>query len=145
MTSSWTEFGPGTVTVGTAPLDFSCEVLGGKIGHEYEDVGSTRTTLCGERRGARKRRTDRVKLKLENDLTAAGLYAWLQTRPDPVNPASEAITYTPNTAGGAHWDGDIFPTLPAEIGADEFGAPIASEVDWEADGLLAFTAETAAP
>jgi hypothetical protein len=143
--SSWTPFGPGTITVGTVPLDFSCEVLGGKIGHEYEDVGSTRTTLCGERRGARKRRTDRVKLKLENDLTATGLYAWLQSRPDPENPDPEPIVYTPNTEGGAKWEGSIFPTLPGEIGADEYESPIGSEVDWEADGLLAFTAETVTP
>lgn len=141
----WTPFGPGTVIIGGTgtELDFTCEVLGGSVAHEYEDVGSDRRNLCGDERRAARRRRDRVRFKVENDLTAAGLYAYLYGKGE--DPAAEPISYTPNTAGGAGWAGSIIPLLPAEIGAGEYAEPIASEVDWPADGLLTFTPATAAP
>jgi hypothetical protein len=146
VASSWVEFGPGTVTIGAGtPLAFECEVLGFKVKHSYEEVGTKRTTMCNEVRGAKKARTDAVSFKLENDLTPAGLYAYLQARPDAENPDAEALDFTPNTASGANWTGNVYPTLPAEIGADEYGAPIVSEVEWEASGLLTFTPEVVGP
>lgn len=128
-------FGPGTITIGETPVDFSCEVLGGKVTHAYTDVGEKRTMLCGDIRPATKTREDGLTFALENDLSAAGLYAYLVT-----NDLTEAeFTYTPNTASAASWAGIVELTLPADIGADEFGQPIVSAVEWAGVGTFEFT------
>lgn len=139
-----TPFGPGTVTItwgGATPseLEFSCEVTGGAVTHEYE-VLETKRKLCGTAVQDKRTRTDGVKFDLENDLTAAGLYAILMALPE--SPDAAAIDYVPNTANGAGWAGNVVTLLPAEIGADEYGKPIASSVEWPAVGLLAFTPGT---
>lgn len=133
-------FGPGTITVGSTPVDFSCEVLGGKVTHAYEDVGQARTMMCGTERPASKKRTDGLSFNLENDLSAAGLYAYLVTNDRDEVPFS----YEPNTANGATWTGTVQLSLPAEIGADEFGAPIVSAVEWAGVGAFTFTPAAAA-
>ena len=136
--------GPGTLELGlveTTLTDFSCEILGGKVTHTYEDVGDSRTMLCGTVRPASRTRVDGLGFTLENDLTAAGLYQFLLT-----NDLLEVFfAYTPNTAGAAAWDGKIQVTLPAEIGADEFGSPIVSEVEWTGVGAFTFTPATTTP
>lgn len=139
-----TPLGPGTLEIGLEEAtltDFGCEILGGKVTHEYEEVGEARTMLCGEVRSAAKTRTDGLGFSLENDLTAAGLYSFLVT-----NDLTDAFfTYTPNTAGAATWAGKVQLSLPAEIGADEFGSPIVSDVDWAGVGAFTFTPATATP
>lgn len=134
-----TKFGPGTMTIGTAPTDFSCEVLGGTVNHEYEDVSDSRTTLCGDIVAGQVVRNDGVTFQLVNDLTTAGLYAFLQTN----DLTDQAIEFTPFT-GGASWDGTVQVRLPDSIGADEFGADLESEVTWPAVGPLTFTPATGA-
>ena len=136
-----TLFGPGTLKLGTAPsplTEFSCEVLGGKVTHAYEEVGEKRTMLCGTIKSAAKRRTDGLTFNLENDLSSAGLYQWLITN----DLLEKDFEYTPNTAKAAKWSGKIQATLPADIGADEFGSPIVSAVEWEGVGMFTFAAAT---
>lgn len=141
MAIATTKFGPGTVTLGEGtPLDFSCEVLGGTVNHEYEDVSDARTTLCGDIIAGQVRRKDGVTFQLVNDLTTAGLYAYLMTN----DLEESAIAYEP-AEGGASWSGTVQLRLPDTIGADEFGADLESEVTWPAVGLLTFTAATVVP
>jgi hypothetical protein len=131
-------FGPGTMTIGATPLAFDCEVLGGKVTHTYAEVGAARTMLCGTERPVSQKRTDGLTFNLENDLTASGLYQYLIT-----NDLTEVpFTYEPNTDNGASWAGTVQLTLPADIGADEFGAPIISSVSWAGVGAFTFTAGT---
>lgn len=132
---SFVELGPGTLTL--AENDYSCEVLGGSISHTYDEVGSSRTMLCGTERGSRRRLSDAAAFSLENDLTAAGLYQWLQSRQHDLAPVD--FEYVPNTGDGAKWSGQIVPLLPGSIGADEYGAPIASDVEWPGVGRFTFT------
>ena len=142
MPATVTLLGPGTLTIGEGtPSDFSCEVMGGKVTHEYEEISEKRTRLCGTVIPAQESRGDGFAFDLENDLSAAGLYAFLQTN----DLTEQTVTYTPNTANGAEWAGPCIMKLPAETGADEFGQPIASSVEWTAVGKLTFTAATAAP
>lgn len=134
--------GPGTLTLGPtgSSVDFSCEVAGGKVTHTYEDIGESRTMLCGDAKPAARRRVDGLAFDLENDLSAAGLYQFLIT-----NDLTEVpFVYVPNTVNGAQWAGTILATLPGEVGADEFGAPIASSVEWAGVGTFAFTPSTPA-
>jgi hypothetical protein len=139
MAATVTALGPGTVSIGSTPLDFSCEVIGAKITHEYEETTEQRTRLCGDAVPAQTTRADGFTAELENDLSAAGLYAYLQTH----DMESVEFTFTPSTAAGATWTGNVVLRLPSEIGADEFGAPIASSIEWPAVGLLTFDADGA--
>ena len=134
-------FGPGTVTVLTVPVNIEAEVLGGKITHAYEDVGESHTHMDGSDHPASRKRSDGVSLAVENDLTDAGIYALLQEHDLEQVP----IVYTPNTAAAASWAGTVQLSLPAEIGADEFGAYIVSAVEWVGVGKFTFTPGTATP
>ena len=140
--SAFTVLGDGTLTLGTGtPSDFSGEVLGAKVTHEYEDIGEARTMLDGTVRPASQRRVDGLTASVENDLTAAGLYAYLET-----NDLKEvAMAFTPNTADGAKWAGTVVVTLPGEVGSDEYGAPIASEIELKGVGKFTFTPTTEDP
>lgn len=141
--SAFTVFGPGTIEIGEtgSEIDFAGEVLGGKVTHSYEDIGEARTMLDGTVRPASTRRTDGLAFEVENDLTAAGLYKVLYD-----GDATEVpFTYTPNTVGGATWAGTVKLSLPAEVGADEFGAPIVSTVELAGVGAFTFTAEVVTP
>jgi hypothetical protein len=132
--------GPGTVTidVGDTPLDFSAEVKGAKIMHSYDETSDAVTYLDGSQSPATQQRTDGFAASLDNNLTAAGLYQFLVT-----NDLAEAqITFTPNTGAGATWSGSVILTLPDEIGTDDMGTPIASEVDWSAIGTFTYTPAT---
>lgn len=135
-----TKFGPGTLELGSVPTDYSCEVLGGTVNHEYEDATDARTTLCGDIIAGQTTRKDGVTFQLVNDLTTAGLYAYLMA-----NDLTEVdISYEPFT-GGASWSGKVQLRLPDTIGADEFGADLESEVTWPAVGKLTFTAAVVVP
>jgi hypothetical protein len=133
--AEFTNLGPGTLTLGSGPTDFSGEVLGAKITHEYTDVGSARTMLDGTVRPAGQTRADGFTASTENDLTAAGLYAFLEENDGTEQP----LVFTPNTADGASWQGTIVCRLPGEVGADEFGAPIVSDVELPGVGQFTFT------
>lgn len=142
MPAKHTTLGPGTLKIGTAPgTDYSCEVVGATITHDYAD-SDKRTMLCGDVRGGASARTDGFTADLENDLSAAGLYAFLQAHDLTV----ADLEYVPNTADGAKWTGEVTLTLPSEVGADAFGDPIASKVEWSAAGTgrFTFTPSTAA-
>jgi hypothetical protein len=135
MAASFTVLGPGTVTLGSGPTDFSGEVLGAKVTHEYEDVGDSRTMLDGTVRPASKRRNDGFTASVENDLTSAGLYKFLLDNDMQQVP----FTFTPSTADAASWTGTVVALLPGEVGSDEFGSPIVSDIELEAVGTFSFT------
>lgn len=140
--SKYTPFGAGTITVkvgsGTA-ADYSGEVLGGAIGHTYSEVGETRTMLNGDKRSAQlSRDPDTIKLQTEADLTSAGLYALVEGN----DLAVATVVFTPNTVGAAAWEADVILTLPEEVGADEYAAPMVAEYTWTVKGNWEFTPAT---
>lgn len=133
-----TPFGPGTVTIGTTPYDFSCEVVSGSVTHEYEEVGEARTMLCGTEVPATRKRNDGLTFELETDLMDSGLYAHLHTY-DADDPAPVDVSYTPHNDTAASWEGQVQPLLPASVDGSEFGAMHTASVEWPAVGHLAFT------
>lgn len=138
----FTRFGPGTITLGetATACDFTCEVLGFEITHDYSDIGQARTTLCGDVRGATVNETGSIKFTLENDLGADGFYAWVQDQDPSV---AVPFVFTPNTADGASWSGDVLPRKP-NVKADEYGAPIGGDVTFPLVGVPVFTPSTPA-
>lgn len=137
--SSYTIFGPGSITVkvgaGTA-IDYAGEVLSFTLNHTYADVGENRTMLNGDKRkGQRRRDPDSVTFTFEPDLTSAGLYSMLQS-----NDLEKAIlAYTPSSADGAKWEGEVELSLPETVDGTEFGIAIAGSCTWLASESLAFT------
>jgi hypothetical protein len=134
--------GPGTVSVKVgagAAKQFEAECKSAAITHEYEDVGESTTYLDGHTHGGSRTRMDGFKASLDNDFGSAGLYKFLLD-----NDLEEAtLEYMPSTAAGAKWSGTVTLTLPSELGADEFGAVLASEVEWTGVGTFTFTPATA--
>jgi hypothetical protein len=144
-TAKWVTLGDGdvTITVGTGGTakSFACEFLNARVLHEYNDVGDARTMLCGQKRAAGKTRLDGFGGEVENDLTEDGLYSFLLANDMQLG----TVEFTPNTADGAKWViTGVTLTLPEEIGGEEYGAEIKSEVEWTG-GTAVFTASTAAP
>lgn len=138
MAAKVTYLGDGTLKLGTTPVDFSGEVLGAKITHEYNEIGEARTMLDGTVRPASVQRQDGLTASIENDLTAAGLYDFLYTN----DLTEQALEFTPNTANGAKWVGTIQARLPGEVGSDEYGSPIVSDVELPGVGVFTFTPGT---
>ena len=142
MAVTWEELGPCSIRVGPVAtgVNFAGEFKSVKITHSYEEIGESRTMLDSTVRGAVESRTDGVVGEVENDLTAAGLYQFCYT-----NDLTEADIIVEQTVSGASWEGRIKVRLPSEIGADEFGAPIVSSIEWAGVGKFTFTAATATP
>lgn len=134
MPATVTPLGPGLVTIGTSPLDFSCEVVGASITHEYEETSERRVRLCGDAIEASEQRVDGFTASVENDLLAGALYDYLQANDLTV----QDFTFQPNTQAGsitpAEWSGQVVVRLPGSIGSDEYGSPIASDIEWKAAG-----------
>lgn len=142
--ATWEALGPCTIeiTVGApgTPVDFAGEFLNVAILHSYEDIGSRRVMLDETVRPPTKTRADGVRGDTENDLTAAGLYKLLYDHDQET--ATVAVT---QTVSGAAWSGDMVLSLPAEIGADEFGAPVISSIELAGTGKATFTPATTTP
>ena len=132
-------FGPGTITIGATPLDFTCEVLGGKVTHTYADVGDARTMLCGTKRPSSKDRTDGLAFEVENDLTAAGLYAYLMTN----DLTEQDFDYTPNTANARRGPVRCAPS-PARL-ARTVRLPDCVAVEWAGVGVFTLTPGAGVP
>ena len=130
-----TRMGPGTITVGTVPLDFSAEVRSVTIAHEYDESSEAVTYLDGSGSPASLTRADSVSFEADNDLSAQGIYAFCETN----DLTEHAFEYVPSTADAASWAGTVQVTLPEEIGSDAFGNPIASATTWAAVGKFTFT------
>jgi len=137
-----TTWGPGTVTytinAGT-PTSFEQEVKAATIGHEYEEVGESVTYLDGSSEPAGETRADTLSLDCDFDLGSAGFYNFLYTNDLQV----ATVEYTPNTAVGASWSGDVKIKLPDGAAADEFAAKISGTVEHAFVGPVTFTAAAA--
>ena len=147
MASGWYLLGDCTfqltVPAGGSAVDFAGELKNVYITHAYEAVGEKRTMLDSTIRLPADERTDGVRADVENDLTAAGLYALLHN-----NDLAEADLVLTHVNSGASWTGSVILKLPADIGSDEYSNPIVSSIEWAAAGDTArftFAAATAAP
>lgn len=131
-------FGPGTVVITIASTQHSveAEVSGGAVLHSYSESDRKAVLADVSKPSARiLRDADSIRLDLVNDLTADGLYALIQAN----DLAVAEVTYTPNSAAAASWDGSVTLRLPDEVGASEWGDDIASTVTLPAVGTFTFT------
>jgi len=129
------KLGPGTITVGAVPLDFSAEVKAVTITHGYDETSEAVTYLDGSSTPAAATRNDGVTFEADNSLAAEGIYAYCQTN----DMTEQPFDFVPNTSDGAAWSGTVQVRLPEEIGSDAYGNPLASSCEWLAVGALDFT------
>jgi hypothetical protein len=128
--------GDGTITIGDTPFDFSCEVTGASVTHDYEDGEDPVTTLCGQKTAAAgQTRTDGLEFSTLASLESTGLYQYVQSH----DLETQKFVFTPNTANGAKWEGSVQLRLPESIGADEYGANIEAEYTWIGMDKFVFT------
>lgn len=133
------KMGPGTLTLGTVPLDVSCQVAKLQL-ETTENVTSTDPIplLCGDDLET----DDVVSLDYElvgtlvQDHTAGGLSAWTWENAGQFMP----FVFVPSNAVGAQLAGEIRP-IPLTFGGDVKTNPTA-EIKWKARAPIPTWAET---
>lgn len=127
--------GPGTLTIGVAPLDVSCQVTSMAV-EPSESVSSSAAVdvLCGETLAGDDdvTLTYRLKGNLLQDLAAAGVvdYSW-------VNASDEVpFAFVPSTALGREVAGTV-RVVPLKIGGD-VKVRATSDLDWACVGTPTF-------
>lgn len=131
------KFGPGTLSIGATgtEIDASCLVNNLTITHDVEEGDST-TKLCGTVVPGSRTYTFTLSgnLDIDPDAGAAGLFALSQTAAGTEQP----FTYTPNTEDGTTATGVVIID-PLDFGSsDEFGATMASDIEWAIVGTPAY-------
>lgn len=134
-----TRLGPGTLSVGTVPLDVSSQVVGCNLTSSL-DTGDAITVLTGEQltSGATTESTLTGSIILDPSTGGIGEFSWTnhgQTVP---------FIFSPNTASGMSVEGELMMTR-LDIGADEYGALLNPDFEWVVVGDVTVTWGTAAP
>lgn len=127
------DLGPGTLTLGSGPLDVSSQLTGATI-TPAESVSTTDAVkvLSGETLGGSDSATYSYvfagSFLQDNEVGGVVAFTW-------ANEGEEVpFTYTPNTDNGTEVTG-IVVIVPLAIGADEVDAgPMASDFSWRCVG-----------
>ncbi len=126
-----TKLGPGTISVGEvgSEIDFSCQLNNAQVAWD-KDKDDDMTVLCGDVVPGSTTYTATLSGNVFQDLDdAAGLVAFSWENKGTTAP----FTFTPNTAAGATVDGVVLID-PITVGADEMGANMASDFEWDCVG-----------
>jgi hypothetical protein len=135
--TSSTNLGPGTLEIGDTgtEIDVSCYVNNAMITSD-KDAEDDRTMLCGDVLPGAVTYTYSLTGNMDSDHEngAASFFALSQAEP-----GSQAnFTFTPNTAEGTVATGTL--TIdPLDFGADEMGAPLASDFEFSIVGKPTYT------
>lgn len=132
MSVNVVRFGPGTLTLGTAPgTDFSCQVQSLGVNVD-KDEGDAITVLCGDTVPGSVEYTYTLAGTLLQDLITGGIveYSW--------DNAGEAVPfdYAPASALAAHKVVGTVVVDPMSIGTSdgEFGDVLTSDIEWACVG-----------
>lgn len=132
-----TVLGPGTLEIGATgtEIDVSCLVNGVRIAAAKDQKDSTQK-LCGTKVPGAVTYTASLKgnLDVDADDGATGLFALSWSAPG----SEQAFTFTPNTAAGITAAGTLVLD-PLDLGADEYGAVLTSDFEFQVVGTVTFT------
>ena len=132
-----TVLGPGTLKIGATgtEIDVSCLVNGCRIAAAKDQKDSTQK-LCGTKVPGAVTYTASLKGNIDIDAADgdAGLFALSWSAPG----TEQEFTFTPNTAEGVSAAGTIVLD-PLDFGADEYGAVLTSDFEFQAVGTVVFT------
>lgn len=118
--------GNGSLTVGSTPLDISCQVVGCILTNETE-TGDKITVLCGDQLDSGLTTTSALSGTIILDPYAGGIgeFSWAN------HGTSVPFVFTPNIDTGLIVTGTVLITR-LDIGSDTYGNVIQPEFEWQA-------------
>ena len=132
-----TVLGPGTLKIGATgtEIDVSCLVNGCRIAAAKDQKDSTQK-LCGTKvpGAVTYNATLKGNVDIDPDAGAAGLFAMSWAQPG----SEQKFTFEPNTAEGTSAAGTLVLD-PLDFGADEYGAVLTSDFEFQITGTVTFT------
>jgi hypothetical protein len=127
----------GTLTLGTTPEDFSCQVTNIRINSSYDDDGDAVETLCGDQiapgRKVGGRSLAGTFIQDFTDPTGLVVYCWDHDL------EVVAFEYVPN-AEGPTITGTLMIEVPAETYGGDVNTRITSDFEWGLQDKPTFTA-----
>ena len=137
-----TVLGPGTLKIGATgtEIDVSCLVNSCRIAAAKDQKDSTQK-LCGTKVPGAVTYTASLKGNVDVDAEegAAGLFGLSWSAPG----TEQDFTFEPNTAAGVSAAGTLVID-PLDLGADEYGAVLTSDFEYQIVGTVTFTYPTGA-
>lgn len=135
-----TVLGPGTLKIGATgtEVDVSCLVNGCRVTPSKSQKDATQK-LCGTKVPGAVTYTAALKGNVDVDAEegAAGLFGLSWSAPG----TEQDFTFTPNTAAGVIAAGTLVID-PLDLGADEYGAVLTSDFEFQIVGTVTFTYPT---
>lgn len=132
------KLGPGTLTVGSGPLDITIQLTGAKVTpSENVESGERVKVLTGDvlEESGSVSFSYVLEGNILQDLQTGGVVDWSWENAG----TEQAFTFTPNTAAGAAVAGTLYP-VPLLIGGDEVDAgAMASDFSWRIKGTPTLT------
>lgn len=131
--------GPGTLKVGptAAQIDVSCQINDARISMSKDQDDST-TKLCGTVTPGKVTYTYALGGNMDTDTDdPEGIFAYSQANAGQI----VDFEFVPSTAGVTKAIGRLMID-PLDFGADEFGAPLDSDFEWEIIGQPTYTYPT---
>lgn len=126
------KLGPGTLTLGSGPLEVSAQVTACKITWE-ESLESTDAVpvLSGDELPGEDDATYKAKLEATflQDLALAGVVTWSWTNKG----TEQAFDFVPNTVVGRAVSGTLVP-VPLQVGGDEMKKRPTADASWRIIG-----------
>jgi hypothetical protein len=125
------DLGPGTLKIGAtgSEIDASCLINNVKITMS-KDKADDRTMLCGDVKPGAVTYTYSLTGNLDTDVDdPAGLFALSQAEPGSV----QDFSFVPNTEAATSATGSLVVD-PLDFGADESGAPLQSDFEFDLVG-----------
>lgn len=121
------KMGPGTLTLGSGPLDVSCQVVSCVVTcEENVDAQDDVDVLCGETLTGEEKVTYSWSLEatLVQDIAAGGVVAWSWAQKG----VDSAFVFIPNTVGARKVTGTVVP-IPISVGGEAKTRPT-SDLTW---------------
>lgn len=122
-----TKLGPGLLTVGSAPNDFSCQVTAARVEWNV-DEGDDVVVLCGDTVPGARTYSASLTATILSDLAKTpgpGIveHSWT------AKGTQEPFVFTPNTAAAKSVTGTVILD-PISVGGDESGQNMSSDFEW---------------
>jgi len=138
MPAKVTKLGPGKLTVGTVPTDFTCQVTAARVEWSV-DAEDAILTLCGDSVPGARNYSASLTATLFNDLgTTPGIVEFSWTNRGTQHP----FVFQPSTVSGVKQVVGTLVIDPISVGGDEVGQNMASDIEWEIVGIPTLTTPT---
>jgi len=123
------KLGPGTLTIGTVPTDFTCQVTAARVEWAV-DEGDDVVVLCGETVPGARTYSASLTATILSDLGAvAGIVEFSWTNKG----TQQAFEFTPNASAGKSVTGTVIVD-PISVGGDESGQNMTSDFEFACVG-----------